>query len=155
MSQNLFHYCAKFVVFDPTFTQILLCKRKWEADFNEIFSFPWGKIENSDGDIRKGMQREKNEELWDKCFIRLYKDFCRFAYYVKNDGNHMILPHHICVFEGGEIQINEEYSGYKRIEIDQLDESWLNIIPTVVPIIQSLLPYTQEAILNMSENYLL
>jgi len=35
----------------------------------------------------------------------------------------MILPHHICVFEGGEIQINEEYSGYKRIEIDQLDES--------------------------------
>ncbi|MDR2190025.1 MAG: NUDIX hydrolase [Candidatus Peribacteria bacterium] len=51
------------VVFDATFTKVLLCKRVGEADFNETFSFPGGKIERSDGDIWKGMQREKKEEL--------------------------------------------------------------------------------------------
>jgi len=95
---TFFQYCPKFVIFDEQFTQVLLCQRKGEADFDQTFSFAGGKVETDDGDIWAGMQREKNEELGTQCRIQLYKDFCSFAYFIKKDGSHMILPHHIAVF---------------------------------------------------------
>lgn len=56
---NFFQFCPKFVLFDSSLQKVLLCKRNGEADYNDTYSLPGWKVENSDSDIRKGMQREK------------------------------------------------------------------------------------------------
>lgn len=137
---NLFQVCCKFVVFDTTGNNILLCQRKWEADFNNTFSFSGGKIENSDNGIWDGMQREKNEELWVKCSLTVYKELCDFAYYIKNDGTHMILPHFLCIFQWWEIILSDEYSAYQRFPLSELEHT-SNIIDTVVPVAKKMHTY--------------
>lgn len=129
---NLFQVCCKFVIFDQTGNNVLLCQRKGEADFDGTFSFAGGKIENSDNGIRNGIQREKNEELWTNCQVTLYKELCDFAYYVKNDGNCMILPHFLCVFQWWEIILSDEYSTYQWFPLKEL-ATIPNIIDTVAP----------------------
>lgn len=137
---NLFQYCPKFVIFDSEAKKVLLCQRKWEADFDNTYSFAWWKVENEDNGIRNWMQREKNEELGTWCKVRLYKELCTFEYYVKKDWTHMILPHHFCVFEWGNIELSDEYSGYKRFTIDEI-ESTENVISTVRPTVENMLKF--------------
>lgn len=147
---TLFQYCPKLVIFDKKFSSVLLCQRKWEADFDQTYSFAWWKVETSDGDIWTGMQREKNEELGTQCRIQLYKDFCSFAYYVKKDGNHMILPHHLCVFLEGIIELSSEYSQYQRVPVNELEGSSLSLIPSVPPMVHKMLWFTTNLALSES-----
>lgn len=148
---NLFQYCPKFVIFSQDFSKILLCERKWEADFDKTYSFAWWKVENSDHSIWEWMKREKTEELGKDCSIKLYKDISSFEYYVKKDGTHMILPHHICVYQWWDIKLSDEYSWYKRVNIDELVNSELSIIPTVIPNITKLLKYLTTNIIEISD----
>mgnify|MGYP000999656632 CR=1 FL=1 len=40
----------------------------------------------------------------------------------KKDGSHMILPHYVAIYSGGEITINEEYSDFAWVDINRLEE---------------------------------
>lgn len=40
MDTTLFQYCQKLVIFDATFENVLLCRRKGENDFDGFFTFP-------------------------------------------------------------------------------------------------------------------
>jgi len=46
-----FQYCQKIVVYSADGKNVLLCKRKGESDFDEVFSFIGGKMEVEDGDF--------------------------------------------------------------------------------------------------------
>lgn len=137
---NLFQYCPKFVIFDQSLEKVLLCQRKWEADFDNTYSFSWWKVENEDNGIRNWMQREKNEELWVACKVKLYQELCTFEYYIKKDWTHMILPHHFCIFEWWEIDLSDEYSGYKWFSLDEIS-STENVIATVKPTVEKMLMF--------------
>lgn len=136
---NVFQYCPKFVIFNTEFDKVLLCKRKWEADYNETWSCPGGKVENSDNDVRVGMRREKTEELWSDCIIKLYQNVSFIEYFIKENGVHMILPHYCCVYEGGDIHINEEYSEWKWFDLWELMNSDYILISTIQPIVKKIL----------------
>ncbi|MDB5166236.1 MAG: hypothetical protein JWM37_308 [Candidatus Saccharibacteria bacterium] len=132
MAENLsFQYCQKLVVLNQELDSVLLAKRKGEADFDGVFSFIGGKMETTDETLLAGMQREKNEEVGDRVSLKVLPKESYNLLFRKQDGNSMVLPHAACVYEGGEISLNEEYSEYAWVEIDQLD-SFEPKIETVV-----------------------
>jgi len=134
---NLFQYCQKIVVFSEDLQSVLLCKRKEEEDFDGIFSFIGGKMETTDENILQGLKREKNEEIGANCKIKIYTKFTTQEEYKKKDGNFMILPHFYSIYVSGEIELNEEYSEYKWVKIDELD-SFEPKIPTIIPVVNKL-----------------
>ncbi len=122
MKKYLFQYCPKLVVLDDTMDKVLLAKRRGEQDYDGIFSFIGGKIETTDGGIIEGIIREKTEEIGRKAKIQLAPMPVFNAYFQKKDGSSMILPHHICKFLGGSIELNEEYSEYRWVSLDDLKD---------------------------------
>ena len=134
----LFQYCQKIVVFSEDLNQVLLCKRKGEADYDGIFSFIGGKMETTDESIQAGLQREKNEEVGENFKIQLYPTFSTNLLFQKKDGNSMILPHFFSIYESGEITLNEEYSEYAWVNITDL-ETFEPKIPSIPHTVQTLL----------------
>lgn len=47
----------------------------------------------------------------------------------------MILPHHICKYVGGDIKLNDEYSEYKWVNLDDL-KNFSPKIDTIVPAVE-------------------
>lgn len=139
---NYYQYCIKFVIFNIECNKILLCKRKWENDFNNTYSFAGWKLENSDKDIWIWASREKTEELWNNCRIEVYKELAISQYYIKNNWVHMILSHHFCIFLWGLIRLGEEYESYKWFNLDQIweDKNIVPTIPFIVKKMQSFIP---------------
>lgn len=120
MNELYFQYCQKLMVFSEKLDKVLLAKRKGEQDYDGIFSFIGGKLETSDGGLLEGMRREKNEEIGKDAEV-LVSDVSVFnAYFVKKDGSSMILPHYICKYQGGDIKLNDEYSEYKWVNVDEI-----------------------------------
>ncbi len=115
-----FQYCPKIVVFSSDLKKVLLCKRKGENDYDGIYSFIGGKMENSDDDIVSAIKREKNEEVGKDFKIQLYHEFSNNLTFHKKDGSYMILPHYFAKHLEGEVKLNYEYSEYKWVRIEDL-----------------------------------
>lgn len=133
-----FQYCPKIAVFHED--AVLACRRKGEADYNGVFSLIGGKMEHSDASIEAALRREKNEEVGRAFKIRLLPRFTIDTHFVKNDGNHMILPHFYAEFVSGEIRLSEEYSEARWVPLDELDHV-VNIIENlrwIVPALKSI-----------------
>lgn len=113
---------------------VLLGRRKSETDYDGVFSFFGGKMENTDRSLLEGLHREKNEEIGSSCWIKLYPEFSTNYMFQKQDGNFMIIPHYYAEFGGGEIVLSDEYSEYKWLHVDRLDsfEPKIHTIPEVV-----------------------
>jgi NADH pyrophosphatase NudC (nudix superfamily) len=96
-----------------------LAKRAGEADYDGVFSFIGGKTEVTDG----GLQREKDEEIGPDAKLKIcWKMSCFQTWYVKKNGNAMVLPHHVAIYQGGDIKINPgEYSEYRWVPIAEID----------------------------------
>ena len=121
MDKYAFQYCQKLVIFSADFDSVLLCKRKGEADYDGMYSFPGGKMETTDKDIVSGLTREKTEELGENFKIKIYPQFTTSFYFKKKNGSFMILPHYLSVYKEGEIVLNDEYSDYKWVKLEELD----------------------------------
>ena len=134
MEEYNFQYCQKIIVLSKDKNRVLLCKRMGEADYDGVFSFIGGKMENTDLSIISGLKREKDEEVGAKFQILLYPTFSLNLLFRKKDGNSMILPHYLAIYDKGDIELNEEYSEHQWIEIDKLNEFEPKIpgIPEVV-----------------------
>src|ERR1700679_60878 len=96
--QYAFQYCQKLIVFSADRQEILLAKRKGEADYDGVFTFIGGKMEVTDKTIFAGVQREKNEEIGPSAKLRVYTASTHNTLYTKKDGNHMILPYYLAYF---------------------------------------------------------
>lgn len=121
-SPTLFQYCQKLVVLSEDRTKVLLARRKGEADYNGVYSFIGGKMETSDETILAGMKREKDEEIGQAAKVAVLPNETYNLLFRKKDGNSMILPHIAGIFISGSIKINEEYSDYKWVSINELEE---------------------------------
>ena len=65
---------------------------------------------------------------------------CYQVWYTKNNGNSMVLPHHIAIYQGGEIKLNpEEYDDYKWVPVDEIDKHAQ--IPANPPAVRAALRY--------------
>ena len=137
-NQYCFQNCQKLVVFSVDESAVLLARRKGENDFDEVYSFIGGKMEVTDRSIIVGMQREKNEEMGSDFKIKLYPIFNVTAYFLKKDGSNMVLPHYYCQHVSGEIKLNEEYSDYKWVPLNEL-ESFEPKIATIPGMVEKLL----------------
>ena len=121
MSTLHFQYCQKIVVYSKDGQRVLLCKRKGEADYDGDFSFIGGKMETTDGSIIEGLRREKNEEVGEDFKIKIFPAFSTNEFFVKKDGNAMVLPHYYAIHERGDITLNEEYSEYQRVPLADIN----------------------------------
>ena len=138
MSELHFQYCQKIIVLSKDLTQVLLCKRKGENDFDEVFSFIGGKMEVTDETILAGLTREKNEEVGEDFKINIYPTYSTNISFRKKDGNTMILPHYLAIYQNGEINLNEEYSEYRWVPISEID-SFEPKIPTILSVLTKIL----------------
>jgi ADP-ribose pyrophosphatase YjhB (NUDIX family) len=138
MDKYSFQNCQKIVVFSPDNKKVLLARRKGEKDYDEVYSFIGGKMEVSDKNIVEGLRREKTEEVGSKFIIALYPVYNVMNFYVKKDGNSMILPHFYARHVRGEIKLNSEYSDYKWIPVSEL-KSFEPKIPTILDVVKRLL----------------
>lgn len=137
MNNYNFQNCQKIVVFSNDMSKVLLCKRKGEQDYDGIFSFIGGKMENTDASIIEGLRREKEEEVGKNFKIKICSLYSTSVLYRKKDGNAMILPHYYAVYVSGNIELSEEYSEYKWVNIKDLEEfePKIETIPEMVKIV--------------------
>jgi 8-oxo-dGTP pyrophosphatase MutT (NUDIX family) len=128
-----FQYCQKIVLFDEQ-DRVLLAQRKGESDFDETYSFIGGKLEITDGELINGMLREKQEEIGRRALILVAPQLSFNVYFTKKDGSAMVLPHVYGRYVSGEIELNDEYSNYKWVGVDELDsfEPKIDTIPVAV-----------------------
>lgn len=83
---TLFQYCQKLVILSPDMQNVLLAKRKDEADYNGIYTFIGGKMETTDESILAGMKREKDEEIGNAAVVRVLPDETYNLLFRKKDG---------------------------------------------------------------------
>lgn len=118
-----FQYCQKIVLFRNNNQEVLLAKRQNEADFNGVYSFIGGKMENTDPDILAGLAREIKEEIGSQVRIRICPLISYNVFYLKKDGEAMILPHYYASYVSGKIILSEaEYADYRWVELSGLKE---------------------------------
>ncbi|MFF0490032.1 NUDIX hydrolase [Nocardia sp. NPDC004068] len=129
-----FQYCQKLVVIDPATDSVLLARRKGEADYDGVYSLIGGKMETIDGSILDAIRREKDEEIGKAAKISVAADLSYNILFRKKDGNSMILPHFYAEYEGGDIELNDEYADYTWVPVEQLDafEPKIDTIPAAV-----------------------
>ncbi|WP_433715380.1 NUDIX hydrolase [Nocardia sp. CA-084685] len=125
-----FQYCQKLVVIDPVTDSVLLARRKGEADYDSVYSLIGGKMETTDGSILDAIRREKEEEIGKAAIIAIAEALSYNVLFKKKDGNSMILPHFYAEYQGGEIELNDEYSDYLWLPKHQL-ESFSPMIETI------------------------
>jgi ADP-ribose pyrophosphatase YjhB (NUDIX family) len=117
-----FQYCQKIVVLNQQLDQVLLAKRKDEADYDGTWSLIGGKMEILDKSIIDGLRREKNEEIGENAKLRLYPLSTNNVLFRKNDGSAMILPHYLAFYISGDIKLNpDEYSEYRWVAVKDLE----------------------------------
>jgi len=141
-----FQYCQKLVIFSTDFKKALLCKRKGEDDYDGVYSFIGGKMETTDSDLVSAMQREKNEEVGKNFKVKLYQKFSNNLTFKKKSGDYMVLSYYLAKHVAGEVELNEEYSDYKWVEIEQLEnfEPKINNIPESVKTLLKLKKIIEE-----------
>lgn len=102
---------------------MLLAQRTGEADYNAIYSFIGGKTETTDGSLLAGLKREKDEEIGANAKLKIcWTMSCYQVWYTKKNGQDMVLPHHVAIHQGGDIQLNpNEYADYKWVPISEID----------------------------------
>ena len=116
----LLQYCQKLVVLSADKQSILLAKRKGEADYNGVYSFIGGKMEEIDKSLLAGMKREKDEEIGPGTRLKLLPNESYNVLITKKDGNRVVLPHIAAIFCSGEIVLSDEYSEYKWVPVTRL-----------------------------------
>ncbi|WP_433755807.1 NUDIX hydrolase [Nocardia sp. CA-135398] len=129
-----FQYCQKLVVIDPATDSVLLARRKGEADYDGVYSLIGGKMETTDGSILDAIRREKEEEIGKAAIIAIAENLSYNILFKKKDGNSMVLPHFYAEYEGGDIELDEEYSDYAWVPVGELDsfEPKIDTIPAAV-----------------------
>jgi 8-oxo-dGTP pyrophosphatase MutT (NUDIX family) len=120
--QFMFQYIQKLVILSPDHSNVLLAKRKGEADYDGTFSFIGGKMETSDPSIIAGMKREKDEEIGPGTVVRILPPESYNVLFRKKDGNTTICPHIAGVFVSGDIILSDEYSEYQWVALAELDQ---------------------------------
>lgn len=148
MDKFNFLYCQKIVVFSTDSKSVLLCKRKGENDYDGVYSFIGGKMETTDDSFIKGLEREKNEEVGEKFKIKIYTFFTTNVSFTKKSGDYMILPHYYAKYISGEIILNEEYSDFRWVKVEEL-KKFEPKIPTIPDIVKQLL--TLEKLIKDSD----
>lgn len=118
---TLFQYCQKLVIFRHNDNEILLARRAGEADYDRTYTFIGGKLEITDGDFVAGILREKNEELGEAARLKVCPVYSYNVYFIKQSGQHMIVPHYYAEYISGEISLSDEYDDYKWIPVDELE----------------------------------
>jgi 8-oxo-dGTP pyrophosphatase MutT (NUDIX family) len=123
MSTTHFQYCPKLVLLSKDKESVFLAKRFGEQDYDGVFTFIGGKTETTDESLVAGLRREKNEEIGEGARVKIcWTMSCYQVLFRKKDGNAMVIPHHVAIFEGGEIALNpEEYAAYKWISIAEFE----------------------------------
>lgn len=130
MDSTKFQYCQKLVVLSNDLSKVLVAKRQGEQDYNGVYAYIGGKMEHTDSTFIEGIKRERDEEVGSNFKIKLFPTYIITKEYLKKDGSYMILPHYLCIHQEGEIELNEEYSEYKWINLDEL-ESHENLIENI------------------------
>lgn len=143
MSNLYFQYCQKLIVFDKSFQKVLLAKRKGEQDYDGVFSFIGGKMETTDGGFVESMGREKAEEIGAEAQVSVVPIPVYHTLFNKKDGSAMILPHYIARYDGGDIKINDEYSEYQWVSVDDLS-SFSPKIDTIEPAVEGALRHIEH-----------
>jgi 8-oxo-dGTP pyrophosphatase MutT (NUDIX family) len=145
MTKNrLFQYCPKLIVFSEDRKSVLLARRQGEADYDGTFSFIGGKSETTDESLIAALKREKDEEIGIAAKVRVcWTMSCYQVLFHKKDGNTMIVPHHVALYAGGDIELNpEEYAERVWAPIDTLDQrkDIIENIPDAIAAAQKLMP---------------
>lgn len=142
----LFQYCQKTILFSEDNSRVLLAKRKGEQDYDGVFSLIGGKLETTDGGFVEGLKREKNEEIGVGATMLICPTVTYNVYFQKKDGHHMVLPHYIAKYTGGEIVINDEYSEYQWVALEELDafEPKIENIPAVIAWARRVIPVIRD-----------
>lgn len=148
MDTTLFQYCPKLIIFSADRSAVLLAKRKGEADYDGTFSFVGGKSETTDGRLLAAIKREKTEEIGSAAKVKVcWTMSCFQAWFQKASGQSMVLPHHVAIYQGGDIQLNEgEYAEFRWVPIAELDALMPKVenIPAAVAAAQRLLPVLND-----------
>lgn len=133
-------YCQKLVIFRANDTEVLLAKRKGEADYNQTYSFIGGKVDETDTSLLAGLMREKNEEIGKAAVIQVNTTFSYNTTFTKKSGEHMILPHYYARYQSGKIALSDEYSDFTWVRVADLVafEPKIENVPVVVAAILSL-----------------
>jgi len=152
MPENLsFQYCQKLVVLSEDKSAVLLARRKGEADYDGVYSFIGGKMETTDETLLAGMQREKNEEVGPDVRLRVIANQSYNILFRKSDGNSMVLPHIAAQYIGGTIELNEEYSDYTWVPVNEINtfEPKIETVPEAVHWALGMLGAANEANLTV------
>jgi len=115
-----FHFFTGKLVIIKDGTHVLLAKRKGELEYDGVWNFPGGRKERTDANILENLQREKNEELGTSCKIRIYAELAYVTHFIRKDGIPVIVSCFPAIYEGGEIELCEEYSEYKWCPVEDV-----------------------------------
>lgn len=141
---TLFQYCPKFVLFSEDKQSVLLARRAGEADYDGVFGFIGGKSEVTDGGLVVALKREKDEEIGASAKVNVaWRISCYQVWFTKKSGHSMIIPHHVAVYDGGDVVLNKnEYAEYRWVPIAELStfEPKIENVPEAVQAAQRLLP---------------
>lgn len=100
---------------------VLLAKRQGESDYDATFTFTGGKLEVTDADFVDGLKREKDEELGEKCKVKICPYISWNVLFRKVDGNTVIVAHFPAQYVGGDIELSDEYSEYQWVKLSELE----------------------------------
>lgn len=78
-------------------------------------------MEHADGGIVQGLQREKNEEVGNSFLMQICPSLSYNIFFLKKDGNQMILPHYVARHLSGEVLLSDEYETYAWVPLSQLE----------------------------------
>lgn len=134
MEHYHFQNVQKLVVFSKDGKSVLMCKRQGEADLDGVFTFIGGKMETTDKTLLNGLKREKDEETGPGFQVRVCPHFSTNRIFITKNKSMQILPHYYAEHLKGEIVLNEEYSEYKWVKLEELAsfEPKVETIPGVV-----------------------
>lgn len=121
-SNLLFLYCPKLIVLSADKQSVLLARRKGEADYDDTYSFIGGKMETTDTSIISGIKREKDEEIGPGVKIKILASESYNVLFRKKDGSSMIVPHVAGVYQSGNVILSDEYSEYKWVTLEMLND---------------------------------
>jgi ADP-ribose pyrophosphatase YjhB (NUDIX family) len=130
-SHLLFRYCPKLAVVDGP--DVLLCRRAGEADLDGVFTFIGGKLEHSDASIIEGLRREKTEEIGPDARVAVLGSYSIHVEFTKADGGCVILPHFLADWQGGTIELSDEYSEHRWVPRGELSDM-TGVVPDVADI---------------------
>jgi len=122
MHETMYQYCQKIVVFRNNNTEVLLAQRTGEDDYDGTYSFIGGKLEWKDQTLQAGLQREKSEEIGDKCKVKASLAASFNQLFTKNNGTQMVLSHYYAQFISGDIVLGPEYINYKWVALEKLEK---------------------------------